>query len=329
MKSAILISGGAGYIGSATVAYLISRHQPVVIVDNFSTGHRDAIHPQAIFYQGDIQDESLIDLICQRHHIESVIHFAASALVGESMIHPDLYYVNNVAATACFTRSLIRNQVRRLVFSSTAATYGIPTSMPIVEEEPQHPINPYGRSKLMIEQILDDYDQAYGFRSIRLRYFNACGAYENWGEDHRPETHLIPNLIRAALAPEHPFILYGQDYPTSDGTCIRDYIHIHDLAAAHLLALQYLWENEAGLSLNLGNGYGFSNLEVLKATEQILNRQIPIERAPRRPGDPAVLIASSQKARKILGWEPQYSSLESIIRSAVEWHRRFPDGYAR
>lgn len=329
MTGALLVSGGAGYIGSATVAYLIEQDIKVIVIDNLSTGHLDAIHPKAIFYQGEIQDQSLVELICRRHQIVAVIHFAASALVGESMIKPDLYYVNNVAATAIFTRCLIQNQIRHMVFSSTAATYGIPGTDPITEAVPLHPINPYGRSKFMVEQMLDDYDLAYGFRSVKLRYFNACGAYKDYGEDHKPETHLIPNLIHSALHPDQKFTLFGRNYPTPDGTCVRDYIHIRDLASAHLLALKYLWQNNVSQAFNLGNGKGFSNLEVLKITEEILNKKITVEFAPPRLGDPAILIASSQMAREVLHWEPHYTRMEDIIQSASQWHLKFPNGYAQ
>ena len=324
---AALITGGAGYIGSITVELLRRRGETIIVLDNLSRGHRAAVAPEIPFYRGDVGDQSLVAEICRKHDIESCVHFAALAYVGESVTEPAAYFSNNVEQGIRLLGTLRSFDVKQFVFSSTCATYGEPQRIPIDEVHPQNPTNPYGWSKLFIEKILESYDRAYGMRFVSLRYFNACGAIESLGEDHDPETHLIPNILRTALV-QLPFVsVFGDGYPTPDGTAIRDYIHVADLGQAHIQALDYLRSGSASTFINLGNGQGFSVLEVIEAARQVTGETIAARIEPARPGDPSRLIASAGKARSVLGWNPQYPDLHGIIRTAWEWHRSHPDGY--
>jgi UDP-arabinose 4-epimerase len=320
---AVLLVGGAGYIGSHTAKYLAQRGFLPVVYDDLSRGHREAVKwgPLEI---GDIADRARLAEVMARHQPRAVVHFAAFAYVGESVGDPGLYYRNNVAGTISLLEAMRAAGVRHLVFSSTCATYGVPESVPLVEESPQNPINPYGRTKLMIEQVLADYARAYDFRAICLRYFNAAGADPDGeiGEDHDPEPHLIP-LVLAAAAGRRPSVsIHGTDYPTRDGTCVRDFIHVTDLAQAHALALRHLLGGGAGVNLNLGNGAGYSVREVIAAAEKVTGKKIPVSLEPRRPGDPPELVGSAAKARALLGWQPEYPSIETILATAWAWHNR-------
>jgi UDP-arabinose 4-epimerase len=320
---AVLLVGGAGYIGSHTAKYLAQRGFLPVVYDDLSRGHREAVKwgPLEI---GDIADRARLAEVLARHQPRAVVHFAAFAYVGESVGDPGLYYRNNVAGTISLLEAMRAAGVRHLVFSSTCATYGVPESVPLVEESPQNPINPYGRTKLMIEQVLADYARAYDFRAICLRYFNAAGADPDGeiGEDHDPEPHLIP-LVLAAAAGRRPSVsIHGTDYPTRDGTCVRDFIHVTDLAQAHALALRHLLGGGAGVNLNLGNGAGYSVREVVAAAEKVTGKKIPVSLEPRRPGDPPELVGSAAKARALLGWQPEYPSIETILATAWAWHTR-------
>lgn len=322
----ILVTGGAGYVGSLTVAALRQRGDSVVVLDNLSTGHRDAVASSLPFYQGDIADQALITDIVRKHDITQVIHFAAFSLVGASVADPASYFTNNTAGALCLFDALRRCNVKNIVFSSTAATYGEPRYTPIDEDHPKAPNNPYGLSKYFVEQILDTFDQAYGMTHVALRYFNACGASKTLGEDHSPETHLIPLILQVASGQRTGVSIFGDDYPTPDGTCIRDYIHVEDLAAAHLAALDYL--NRGGISqkINLGNGKGYSVREVIDTARSVTGHAIPEIIAPRRAGDPSILIASATRAHAILDWAPRHA-LRPIIKSAWAWHKSHPDGY--
>jgi UDP-glucose 4-epimerase len=320
----ILVTGGAGYIGSICVEELLNAGYKVVVLDNLSEGHREAVDERAEFIQGDIEDYSTIENVFKKHSdIVGVMHFAALALVAESMEQPGRYFKNNVYGALNLLEAARRAGVRKFVFSSTCATYGIPEQVPISEDHPQNPVNPYGESKLMFEKILLWYYKIYGIKFVAFRYFNAAGATEKFGEDHRNETHLIPNVLKVALGKKTHCEIYGTDYPTPDGTCIRDYIHIVDLASAHILGLK---PGIVGF-YNLGNGDGYSVREVIRVCEKVTGKKIPVVEKPRRPGDPPRLIAKADKAQRELGWKPKYPSLESIISSAWEWHRKHPDGY--
>lgn len=325
---AVLVTGGAGYIGSHTVVHLLERGEEVVVLDHLGTGHRAAVKAP-VFYWGDLRDEMLLNRIFQEHRIESVIHFAALSLVGASGENPLAYYDNNVSGTRCLLSAMVTHGVKRIVFSSTAAVYGEPETVPIPETAPLRPTNPYGETKGVIERMLDWCGQAYGMKSISLRYFNAAGAHPaaDVGEDHHPETHLIPIVLQAALGRRESVQVFGDDYPTPDGTCIRDYVHVMDLAEAHGFALERLRAGRPGGVYNLGNGKGFSVREVIRTAERITGRRIPIRTAPRRPGDPAVLVASAEKARAELGWHPRHPELDEIIASAWKWMRRHPRGF--
>lgn len=325
---AVLVTGGAGYIGSHTVLELAERGEEVVVLDNLRTGHREAVRVSA-FYRGDVGDEALLDRIFREREIEAVIHFAACSLVGESGRDPLLYYENNVGGTLRLLKKMVEHGVKKLVFSSTAAVYGEPERTPISEEDPTNPTNPYGETKLAIERMLKWCDRAYGVKAVSLRYFNAAGAHPSGelGEDHDPETHLIPIVLQAALGKRECVHVYGDDYPTRDGTCIRDFVHVTDLAHAHWLSLEKLRRDGEGGVYNLGNGAGFSVREVIETARQVTGRPIPEKRAPRRPGDPAILVASAEKARRELGWTPRYSRLEEILETAWNWHRRHPHGF--
>lgn len=324
---AILVTGGAGYIGSVTVELLRERGESVVVLDDLARGHRAAVDADIPFYDGSIGDRALVRRIAEEHGIEECIHFAALAYVGESVADPARYFDNNVAQGIGLLDSLLASGVRRLVFSSTCATYGEPVRVPIDEQHPQQPTNPYGWSKLFMEKILASYDQAYGLRYVALRYFNASGATAAHGEDHDPESHLIPNVLFAALGRREYVSVFGDKYPTPDGTAIRDYIHVADLGAAHLAALDHLRQGKASDAINLGNGQGYSVLEVIETARRLTGRAIEVRIEPARAGDPSRLVADSRKAREVLGWQPKYADLEAIIGSAWDWHRAHPNGY--
>ena len=324
----ILITGGAGYIGSHTALSLKRQGYDFIVYDNLSSGHRESICGYQ-FVQGDISDRPLLENTIKSYGVTDVIHFAASSVVGESMQNPQKYYQNNVVGTLSLLDTILACKVKRIVFSSTAAVYGEPDLIPITEDSSKQPTNVYGRTKLMIENILEDYDLAYGLKYVSLRYFNACGADDEGliGEDHRPETHLIPLVLQTALGLRTKISIYGDDYPTKDGTCIRDYIHVNDLARAHVLALNYLRSNNKSDVFNLGNGNGFSVKEIIRAAEKVVASSIPHDIGPRRSGDPAVLVADAQKAKNKLGWKPEYTDLERIIKTAWQWHSNKPSGY--
>lgn len=321
---AILVTGGAGYIGSVVVDDLIDSGREVVVLDNLSRGFKASVNEKAKFYEGDIGDREMVGRICSENDIEGTMHFSAFAYVGESVEKPDLYYRNNTLATLELLNELIANNVKIFVFSSTCATYGEPQQIPINELHPQRPENPYGWSKFFVERIMEDYDRAYGLRFIALRYFNACGATDTHGERHDPETHLIPLILEAAAGKRPHISVFGSDYPTPDGTAIRDYIHVSDLSRAHLLAVEHLRKGGDSEFINLGNGHGFSVLEVIEAAKVVTGKDIPISKEPRRPGDPSRLIADAAKARKVLGWTPQFTRLDEIIESAWQLHEKDP-----
>lgn len=324
----ILVVGGAGYIGSSMCKLLARKGYNPIVVDNLVCGHRQAVR-WGEFFQGDLGDRQLLGHIFATREIAAVMHFAAFAYVGESVTDPGKYYRNNVANTLTLLETMIEHRVRRFIFSSTCATYGTPERIPITEETGQQPINPYGRSKLMVEQIVEDFRQAYGLQGVLLRYFNAAGADPDGevGEDHRPESHLIPLVLATALGQRPHIEVFGDDYPTADGSCIRDYIHIADLAEAHLLALEKLEGDGPGGIYNLGNGQGYSVLEVIDTARKITGMPISVKMGPRRPGDPARLVGSAAKAMTELGWRQRYPDLDSIIDTAWRWHREHPLGY--
>ena len=325
---AILVTGGAGYIGSHCVAALLDRGADVVVVDDLTKGHRQAVKGGRL-YIGDVADRHFLDGVFSRENVEAVIHFAAYSLVGESMSIPDEYFSNNVTAGLTLIRTMVAHKVPYMVFSSTAATFGEPVRTPIEEDDPQVPTNPYGESKLIVEKMLKWCDRAYGLKYCALRYFNVAGARADGsiGEDHRPETHLIPLILSVAQGRRDSLKLFGTDYPTPDGTCVRDYIHVEDLIDAHMLALEYLKRENTSNAFNLGNGTGFSNRQIIDAARRVTGHPIPVVEEGRRPGDPAVLIASSKKAMDMLGWQPKYTNVEGIIRTAWNWHSTHPDGY--
>jgi UDP-glucose 4-epimerase len=324
---AILVTGGAGYIGSVTVEYLRARGERVVVLDNLFRGHRAAVDPSVPFYEGQIGDRKLIAEIAREHELESCVHFAALAYVGESVADPARYFENNVEQGVALVGELMRAGVKRVVFSSTCATYGEPERVPIDEAHPQQPTNPYGWSKLMMERILESYDRAYGLKFVALRYFNAAGATSTRGEHHEPETHLIPNVLAAAQGRLPHVTVFGGDFPTPDGTAIRDYIHVTDLAQAHHLALEYLRGGGASERINFGNGQGYSVMEVIDAARRVTGRQIVARIEPPRPGDPSRLVADAARARSVLGWQPQYTRLAAIVETAWQWHLVHPHGY--
>ncbi len=319
----ILVTGGAGYIGSVTTELLLDAGHEVSVFDNLGRGHREAIDPRATFIEGDLGDAGAITAVLRQTGPDAVMHFAAYALVGESMENPSMYFRNNVIGGIHLAEAMVAAGVRKIVFSSTCATYGQPDRVPITEETLQRPQNPYGESKLMFEKILAWHQQINGLQPVFLRYFNACGATEKFGEDHDPETHLIPLVLRVALGQRESVKIFGDDYDTPDGTCLRDYIHISDLAQAHMLAL----EKDVSGPFNLGTGTGNSVLEVIEACRAVTGHAIPAVRVARRPGDPARLVASAEKARRVLGWQPQRTDLRTIVESAWAWHRRHPHGY--
>ncbi|HEV3116755.1 MAG TPA: UDP-glucose 4-epimerase GalE [Gemmataceae bacterium] len=323
----ILVTGGAGYIGSHTVRLLLSRGHDVWVYDNLSEGHRTAV-PADRLIVGDLAEIPHVDQLVMDRRIEAVIHFAAFTYVGESVREPGKYYQNNLVNTLNLMECLRHNRVGRFVFSSTAATYGVPQFVPITEDAPQHPINPYGSSKLAVERALSDYAAAYGWGFAALRYFNAAGASPDGaiGEDHDPETHLIPLILQAILGRRPAIEIFGTDYPTPDGTCIRDYIHVDDLATAHLMALEALQPGKSAV-YNLGIGRGYSVREVIRAAEEVAGKKCPVKEGPRRPGDPPALVASSEKIQRELGWQPHYADIRPIIETAWRWHSSHPRGY--
>ena len=324
----VLITGGAGYIGSVAVEDLVKLGEQVVVLDNLVYGHRAAVADGVPFYEGSIGDKELLRRILGEHGIDACMHFSAYAYVGESVEEPAKYFQNNFVETLHLLDGLREGGINRFIFSSTCATYGVPQHIPIDEKHPQWPINPYGWTKLMVERAMDAYDSAYGLKYVALRYFNAAGASERCGEDHDPETHLIPLVLKAALGRIPKVSIFGNDYDTRDGTAIRDYIHISDLSSAHLLALDHLRAEKQSEFINLGNGNGYSVNQVIDTAKKVTGRKIPTEDAPRRSGDPPQLVGDSRKAREVLGWKPQFPELEKIIESAWNWHRANPDGYS-
>lgn len=326
----ILVLGGAGYIGSHTVYELIDAGRDVVIVDNLQTGFKEAVHPKARFYQVDIRDRKALDEVLEKESIDGVIHFAASSQVGESMTDPLKYYDNNLHGTMVLLQSMVAHNVNKIVFSSTAATYGEPERVPIFESDRTCPTNCYGETKLSMEKMMSWVSKAHGLRFIALRYFNACGAHKSGtiGEAHNPETHLVPLILQVPNGQRAKISIFGDDYDTKDGTCIRDYIHVTDLAQAHILALDYLMNGGENNVFNLGNGVGFTVKEVIDCARRVTGHPIPAEISPRRAGDPAQLIASSEKAKDVLGWKPQFADLDTIISTAWAWHKNHPHGYA-
>ncbi len=326
----VLVLGGAGYIGSHTVDRLVEAGKDVVVVDSLVTGHLAAVRKEAKFYQGDLADKDFMrKVFTENPDIDAVIHFAAFSLVAESMKDPLKYFDNNTAGMVKLLEVMNEFDIKYIVFSSTAATYGIPEKMPIYEDDPQLPINPYGESKLMMEKIMRWADKAYGIKFVALRYFNVAGAKPDGsiGEDHHPETHLLPIVLQVAMGEREKLQIFGDDYNTPDGTNVRDYVHPFDLADAHILAVDYLRNGNESSAFNLGSSTGFSNLEIVKAAREVTGKEIPAEIAARRGGDPDTLIAASEKARKVLGWKPEFDDIHKIIETAWKWHTTHPQGY--
>ena len=325
----LLVLGGAGYIGSHTALELIKKGHEVIVVDNLVTGYEKAIPDKAVFYQGDIRNFDFLDNLFKEEKIDAVIHFAAYSLVGESVTNPLKYYDNNLYGTKVLLEAMIKNNVNKIVFSSTAATYGEPENIPILETDRTCPTNPYGETKLAMEKMFHWTSKAHGLSYVSLRYFNACGADATGqiGEAHNPESHLIPLVLQVPNGKRESVSIYGTDYDTPDGTCIRDYIHVTDLAEAHILAVEYLAKGGESNIFNLGNGVGYSVREVIETARSVTGHPIPATEVPRRAGDPARLVASGEKAKNILGWEPKIKQLDEIVESAWKWHRKHPDGY--
>ncbi|WP_192987212.1 UDP-glucose 4-epimerase GalE [Carnobacterium mobile] len=325
----VLVLGGAGYIGSHAVDQLVDRGYQVAVVDNLQTGHQESIPENVHFYEGDIRDKAFLSQVFEKETIEGVMHFAANSQVGESMREPLLYFNNNVQGTQVTLEVMQQYGVKNIVFSSSAATYGEPTEIPIMETAETHPESPYGETKLMMEKMLKWCDQAYGMRFVALRYFNVAGAKWNGsiGEDHDPETHLVPLILQTALGQREELAIFGDDYATPDGTCIRDYVHVVDLIDAHILALEYLKAGNESNVFNLGSSTGFSVKEMVETARQVTGKEIPAKVEPRRAGDPSTLIASSKKAQTILGWNPKFPDVKDIISSAWQWHESHPTGY--
>ncbi len=323
----VLVTGGAGYIGSVAVEMLADEGHKVVVYDNLTKGHRGAVDPRAVLVEGDLADIPLLERTLKEHAVEAVMHFAAYSLVGESMENAAKYFSNNVSASVALVEAMLEAGVKKIVFSSSAATYGMPQSVPIKESDPTEPINPYGESKLAFERMLRWLDVTQDVRFVSLRYFNAAGASEKYGEVHDQETHLIPIVLQVALGQRPHVQIYGDDYPTPDGTAIRDYIHVVDLAQAHMLALDWLAEGGESRIFNLGNGMGFSVKQVIDTARRITGHDIPAQVGPRRMGDPPALVASSEEITGKLGWKPQYPGLDEIVQAAWDWHSRHPLGY--
>jgi UDP-glucose 4-epimerase len=322
----VLITGGAGYIGSVVVAELLRANHEVTVYDDLSHGYRKAVPPAAKFVQGEVADRAKLDSIFSSQPIDAVMHFAAFIEAGESMKFPERFFRNNSASTLTLLEAMLAHKIRNFVFSSTAALYGDPENIPIRETDTLKPTNAYGESKLLVERMLDWFHRIHGFRYASLRYFNAAGATAELGEAHQPESHLIPLILQVALGKRDAISIFGTDYPTHDGTCVRDYIHVADLADAHVLALQAL-DKASQLIFNIGNGRGFSVREVVEVARKVTGHPIPVIEAPRRPGDPATLVASSEKIKRDLGWKPRFAELEQIVSSAWEWHKKHPAGY--
>ncbi|MCR3758294.1 UDP-glucose 4-epimerase GalE [Clostridium felsineum] len=325
----ILVCGGAGYIGSHTVHELVENGAEVVIVDNLQSGHLQAVNKKAKFYKGDIRDSEFLDKVFSENKIEAIIHFAANSLVGESMQKPLLYFNNNVYGMQILLESMVKHNIKNIVFSSTAAVYGEPKNIPILENDATNPTNTYGETKLTMEKMMKWSSKAYGINYVALRYFNVAGALDDGsiGEDHNPETHLIPLILQVPLK-KRPFItVFGTDYATDDGTCVRDYIHVIDLADAHIKAVEYLKNGGSSDIFNLGNGIGFSVKEMIDAAKDVTKQDIKVEYGERRSGDPAKLVASSEKARKVLGWSPKFTNVKDIIKDAWNWHETHPNGF--
>jgi UDP-glucose 4-epimerase len=325
----ILVTGGAGYIGSVTAGVLRAKGREVVVLDNLYRGHRETVDKDIPFYQGNVGDRALLARITKEHKIEACIHFAALAYVGESVSEPARYYENNVEQGVALLGALQQAGVLRVVLSSTCATYGEPEKVPISEDTPQWPKNPYGWSKLMMERVLDSYDHAYGMKFAALRYFNASGATKTLGECHEPESHLVPNVLATAAGEKVEVSVFGNTYPTPDGTAVRDYVHVTDLAEAHVLALDHLATKKESIFMNLGTGHGYSVLEVIETARKVTGQLIPMRIAPPRAGDPAKLVADAAKARTVLGWKPAMSDLTTILRTQWEWRQSHPRGYAK
>lgn len=327
----VLVLGGAGYIGSHAVYQLIDQGENVVIVDNLETGHREAVHPDATFYEGDMRNFDFLNAVFEKESIDEVIHFAANSLVGESMENPLKYFDNNVYGTQVLLKVMAAHNVKKIVFSSTAATYGEPKAVPITEDMPTVPTSAYGETKLTMEKIMKWTEQAHGIRFVSLRYFNVAGARKGAeiGEDHRPESHLIPLILQTALGQRPHIMVFGEDYDTPDGTCIRDYVHVEDLIEAHLLALTYLRKGGESNIFNLGSSQGFSVKEMIDTARTVTGKEILAKTGPRRAGDPSILIASSDKAQQVLGWNPSRTSVTEIIKDAWEWHSTHPAGYEK
>ena len=326
----VLVIGGAGYIGSHAVNKLIKKDYNVSVLDNLVTGHRDAVDEAATFYLGDIRDKAILNQIVQDEQIEAIFHFAASSLVGESVEKPLKYFNNNVVGMEVLLEVMQENDVKKIIFSSTAAVYGDVQAPLITEDEPKAPTSPYGESKLMMENMIKWCDLAHGIKFVSLRYFNVAGALSTGeiGEDHDPETHLIPIVLQTALGQRNAMTIFGDDYNTPDGTCIRDYVHVEDLIDAHILALEYLNTNAESQIFNLGSSTGYSVKEIVEASHKVTGKEIPVKIGERRAGDPAKLVAASEKAREILGWKPAYETIEGIIQTAWNWHEANPEGYA-
>ncbi|WP_010531700.1 UDP-glucose 4-epimerase GalE [Lentibacillus jeotgali] len=325
----ILVLGGAGYIGSHAVHQLIDQGEQVVVVDNLETGHHEAIHPNAVFYQGDIRHIEFLREVFAKESIDGVMHFAANSLVGESMEKPLQYFDNNVYGTHVLLKAMVEHNVKNIVFSSTAATYGEPESIPLTEAMPTNPTNPYGETKRTMEKLMKWTEHAHGINYVSLRYFNVAGARETGeiGEDHRPETHLVPIILQAALGQRSNITIFGEDYDTADGTCVRDYVHVEDLIQAHILAMNYLKNGGQSNIFNLGSSQGFSVKEMIDAARNVTGEDIKAETGERRSGDPSVLIASSDKAKEVLGWNPTRTAITKIMEDAWKWHSNNPNGY--
>lgn len=326
---AILVCGGAGYIGSHAVRALADKNREVIVLDNMQSGHVEAVAENIKLALGDLRDTEFLERVFKENKIDGIIHFAADSLVGESMLNPDKYFGNNVVGSLNLLNMMKKYKVKNIIFSSTAATYGEPKNIPIQETDETIPTNPYGESKLMVEKLLKWYDEAYGIKYTVLRYFNVAGAHISGeiGEDHSPETHLIPIVLQVALGKREKINIFGDDYPTEDGTCIRDYIHVMDLVDAHILALDRLEKGASSATYNLGNGEGFSVKQVIEVAKKVTKKNITVEISPRRAGDPARLVASSKKAMDELKWNPKYQSLEKIVETAWKWHKENPEGY--
>ena len=326
-KMNVLVTGGAGYIGSITTEMLLDAGYKVVVYDNLVKGHTGAVDPRALFVEGDLNGGALLEETLRTNHIDAVMHFAAFSLVPESMQDAAKYFSNNVSASVTLVEAMVRTGVKMMVFSSSAATYGLPKEVPIQERDATAPINPYGESKLMFERMLRWFDEVHRIRFVSLRYFNAAGASKTFGEVHDPETHLIPIVLQVALGQRPSIQIAGDDYPTQDGTAVRDYVHVEDLADAHILALEWLSDGGESQIFNLGNGHGFSVKEVIETARKVTGHEIPAQVGPRRAGDPPALVASSEEIMKTLGWKPKYAALDQIIETAWDWHRRHPMGY--